>query len=397
MKFIRSKYGVAIVLLLVAIIGLSVVKKNNDKLVESVAEKAPTLINEEHKTQSEIIHFDEAQIKQAGIVIEQAGPRLISSMSKLNGEIKFNEDRTAHVVPRVAGIVESVSADMGQQVKKGQVLAVLSSAQLSELRSELLSTQKRKQLAQVTFDREKKLWEEKISSEQDYLQAQQNLSEVAIALQNATQKLLTLSASSLTGMHGGALSRYELRAPFDGMVVEKHIAQGEAVKEDANVFTISDLSTVWAEIIVPAQDLDVVRIGETALVSATSMSSTAQGEITFVGSLFGEQTRTAKARVTLKNPNMAWRPGLFVNVDLMNSESEVPVAVQSDAIQTNENHPTVFIKVDGGFMPRTVVIGRSDGKYSEITEGLEKGVPYAAAGSFVIKAEEGKNTASHAH
>jgi len=397
MKSIQRKYGVGVVLLLIFIIGVLLVKKIGDQPAPVINENAPNVAHDEHKTESKLIHFDEAEIKQAGIVIEHAGPRLIASMSKLNGEIKFNEDRTAHVVPRVAGIVESVSADMGQQVKKGQVLAVLSSAQLSELRSELLSTQKRIQLAQVTFEREKKLWEEKISSEQDYLQAQQNLSELTIALQNSTQKLLALSATTTTEIKGGALSRYELRAPFDGMVVEKHIAQGEAVKEDANVFTVSDLSTVWAEIIVPAQDLDVVRVGEKALVSAASMASTAEGRITFVGSLFGEQTRTAKARVTLKNPNMAWRPGLFVNVDLTNSESEVAVAVQSDAIQTIENQPTVFIKVDGGFMPRTVVIGRSDGTYSEITDGLEKGVSYAAVGSFVIKAEEGKNTASHAH
>lgn len=350
---------------------------------------------EEHKTgQNEIIRFDEAQIKQAGIVIEPAEPRLIGSLTKLNGEIKFNEDRTAHVVPRLAGIVESVPADMGQQVKKGDVLAVIASTQLAELRSELLGAQKRRELATITYEREKKLWEEKISSEQDYLQAQERYSEASIALQNVTQKLSALGATSNTT---DKLSQYALRAPFDGMVVEKHIAQGEAVKEDTNVFTVSDLSTVWAEVFVPAQDLDKVRVGEKALVQATAMGSSAEGTITFVSSLFGEQTRTAKARVTLKNPNMAWRPGLFVNIDLINSESEVAVAVLSDAIQSIEERPTIFVQVAGGFIPQTVVLGRSDGKYSEIVEGIKAGTPYAAAGSFVIKAEQGKSAASQGH
>jgi len=411
----KSKYGrifaisIGVMLLCILLWGVLVINNLNNKAASEI-NKNTLALQKEHKeksdinnakqedshekTQNELIPFDEAQIKQAGIVIERAGAKLIRSITKLNGEIKFNEDRTAHVVPRLTGIVESVSADMGQQVHQGQVLAVISSVQLSELRSDLLSTQKKKELAQITFDREKKLWQEKISSEQDYLQAQQNLSELNIALQNASQKLSALGAKPTTT---GMLSRYELRAPFDGMVVEKHIALGEAVKEDANVFTISDLSTVWAEIIIPAQSLDAVRVGEKAVVKATSMGSVSEGKITFVGSLLGEQTRAAKARVTLKNPNMAWRPGLFVNVDLTDSENEVPVAVQSDAIQTIENHPTVFIKVNGGFMPRTVKIGRSDEKFSEITEGLEKDVLYAAAGSFVIKAEEGKNTASHGH
>lgn len=72
------------------------------------------------------------------------------------------------MVPRVAGVVESVAANLGQPVKKGQLLAVIASSTVSEQRSEFLSAQKRLALAKTTFDREKKLWEEKISAEQDY-------------------------------------------------------------------------------------------------------------------------------------------------------------------------------------------------------------------------------------
>jgi membrane fusion protein, heavy metal efflux system len=391
-----SRLIIGVALLLVVIGGIWVMKKDTKKTNEpsEQTQNKATPVQAEHTQENEVIPFDEAQIKRAGVVIARAEPRMMTSTTKLNGEIKFNEDRTAHVVPRLGGIVEKVSADMGQQVSKGQVLAVISSVQLAELRSELLSAQKRRELAQITFAREKKLWEEKISSEQDYLQAKQNLSEMDIALQNATQKLAALGATSINTKE---LSQFELRAPFDGMVVEKHIAQGEAVKEDANVFTIADLSTVWAEIIVPAQDLGVVRVGESAVIKAASMASTAEGKVTFVGSLLGEQTRSANARVTLKNPDIAWRPGLFVTVDLKNSESEAAVTVLSDAIQTIEEKPTVFVKVDGGFMPQTVAVGRSDGTYSEITKGLTPGTFYAASGSFVIKAEMGKNTASHGH
>lgn len=395
MKFTNMKYRrliTSVVLLLSGIVaGVWIAPKINQ---QNLPMQQSDHQNENTEKQNEVIHFDETQIKQAGIVIDRAEPKVIGSTTRLNGEIKFNEDRTAHVVPRLAGIVESVTADLGQQVKKGQVLAVISSIQLAELRSELLSTQKRKELAQITYDREKKLWLEKISSEQDYLQAQQNLSEMNIALQNATQKLSALGA---TPAAANKLSQYELRAPFDGIIVEKHLSQGEAIKEDANVLTISDLSTVWAEITVPAEDLKLMRVGETAVVQAISMNSVAEGKITFVSSLFGEQTRTAKARVILKNPNMAWRPGLFVSVNLTNSENEVAVAVQSDAIQTIDNQSVIFMKVDGGFISHPVVIGRSDGKYSEVSEGLKVGTPYAAAGSFVIKAEQGKDTATHGH
>jgi cobalt-zinc-cadmium efflux system membrane fusion protein len=349
--------------------------------------------SKEHKEDEEKIAFTDEQVKAAGMAIESAGPARIKTSLQLPGEIKFNEDRTAHVVPRVAGVVDSVSANLGQEVKRGQVLAVLSSPGLSEQRSALQSAQRRLELARSTYEREKKLWEEKISPQQDYLQAQQLMQEAQIAVANANQKLLALGATP----GSAALGRYELRAPFDGMVVEKHISLGESVGEAVNVFTISDLSTVWAEISVAAGNLNLVRIGEPVTIRSTAFDQTASGTVSYVGSLIGAQTRTATARVTLTNPQRVWRPGLFVNVELVSSETDVPVTVSADAVQTVEEKPTVFLKVPGGFLPQHVQTGRSDGKRIEIVSGLAPGTAYAASGSFVIKSQQGKSSATHTH
>jgi len=340
------------------------------------------------------IELTDAQIKSTGVTLQSAGAAQIKSALQMPGEIRFNEDRTAHVVPRVTGIVESVHADLGQSVKKGAVLAVITSTALSEHRSELLAARKRLDFARTTYEREKKLWEEKISAQQDYLQAQQALREAEIAMQNAQQKLIALGAGTATA---GPLNRFEVRAPFDGMIVEKHIALGETVKEDSSIFTLSDLSTVWAEITVPPKDIDHVRIGATAVVRATASDSKAAGKVSYVGSLIGEQTRSAKARVVLSNPKMAWRPGLYVNVELIADEVQVAVAVATDAIQSVNEKPVVFMRIPGGFVAQPVVTGRTDGKQIEIVRGLRPGVQYAAAGSFVIKAELGKGSAEHEH
>ena len=348
----------------------------------------------EGEAHDETIVLTDAQIQSAGIGIDKATPARIRTSSQLPGEIRFNEDRTAHVVPRLTGVVESVPANLGQPVKRGQVLAVIASTGLSELRSELLAAQRRLALARSTYTREKQLWQEKISAEQDYLAAQQTLREAEIAVANAQQKLVALGASA-TGT--GSLNRYEIRAPFDGIVVEKHIALGEAVKEDASIFTLSDLSSVWAEIVVPAKDLNVVRVGEKVVVRATAFDSTAEGQISYVGALLGQDTRTAKARVTLANPKMAWRPGLFVNVDVVSGETEVPVSVLADAVQTVEDKPVVFVRVKDGFTAQPVKLGRADGKRVEVIDGLAAGTAYAASGSFVLKAELGKGSAEHSH
>jgi cobalt-zinc-cadmium efflux system membrane fusion protein len=341
-----------------------------------------------HESES-LIALNDAQIKAAGIELKMAGPARIQTTLQLPGEIRFNEDRTAHIVPRLAGVVESVPANLGQLVKKGDVLAVIASTDLSERRSELLTAQKRLSLAQLTYEREKKLWQEKISAEQDYLQAQQVLREAEIAVTNAQQKLSALG-TSLRG--NGPLNRYEIRAPFDGMVIEKHISLGEAVKEDSSIFTVSDLSTVWAEIIVSAKDLDLIRVGERVKVKATSLESQADGTISFVGALLGQETRTAMARVTLANPKIAWRPGLFVNVDVATGETDAAVAVTNDSIQTINGKPTVFVHTEGGFKAHPVTLGRADGRMSEVVDGLAAGMPYATGNSYVLKAELGRST-----
>ncbi|MES2162949.1 MAG: efflux RND transporter periplasmic adaptor subunit [Pseudomonadota bacterium] len=365
----------------------------------AVAAQAQPERGEQHEVEPEKIALDDTQAKAAGVTLAVAAPARISVAITLPGEIRFNEDRTAHVVPKLAGVVTSVRAELGQNVRQGQVLAVIASSGLSEQRSELLSAQRRLALAGTTFERERRLWQDKISAEQDYLQAQQALSEAEIAVRNARQKLNAIGAGAAVGTTAGAdLNRLELRAPFDGVVMEKHLALGEAVKEDAAVFTISDLSGVWAEIAVPPKDLALVRVGETVVVKASAFDAQASGKITYVGSLLGEQTRTAKARVALANPDRAWRPGLFVSVDVLSGlASDAAVTVLADAIQTVEDKPVVFVKVAGGFRAQPVVPGRSDGKRTEILKGLSAGAQYAAAGSFVLKAELGKDSAEHAH
>ncbi len=335
------------------------------------------------------IELTDAQIKAASISVDTASAANIKTALLLPGEI-----RTSHVVPRLAGVVESVSANLGQVVKKGQVLAAIASPTASEQRSELQTAQKRLALAKTTYEREKKLWEQKVSAEQDYLQAKQALSEAEVAVANANQKLsaLGLSTSSMSG-----LNRIELRAPFNGIVIEKHLSLGEAVKEDAAVFTISDLTQVWAEINVPAKDLPSVRVGEKVTIKATAFDASATGTVAFVGALIGEQTRTAKARVVLENPKGAWRPGLFVNVEVVSEETAAPVTISADAVQNVGDKPVVFLKVNGGFITQPVKLGRSDGKRVEVLQGLKAGMPYASSGSFVVKSELGKGSAEHTH
>lgn len=345
---------------------------------------------EGHEEEEGKLHLSIAQIEAAGVQLANAGPRELGTAISFPGEIRFDEDRTAHVVPRVPGVVESVQAELGQAVKRGQVLAVIASQQISDLRSEQQAAQRRLELARLTFQREQQLWQERISAEQDYLQARQALQEAEIALANARQKVAAVGPA-------GAGNRYELRAPFDAVVVEKHLTVGEVVDETSNAFTLSDLSRVWATFAVAPRDLDKVTTGRDVTVSAPDLGAQVEGKVNYVGSLLGEQNRAATVRATLANPNGAWRPGLFVNVAVSVERFNAAVVVPQSALQTWEEQTVVFARTEEGFEVRPVKTGRRDAGQVEITTGLAAGTQVAAAGSFVLKSELGKGSAEHSH
>ncbi len=357
---------------------------------------APAQVQTNPKAPHEAAHvmMDDEQISASGITVAAAGAAQIASVVQFPGEIQLNDDRTVHVVPRVPGIAEAVLVSTGQTVRKGQALAVFSSQAISDQRSALQSAQKRQSFALSVYEREKKLWEQKITAEQDFLQAQVALREAEIAVENAQQKL---SALGVAAGSGTGLNRFELRAPYDGLVVERKLSVGEAVREDTHIMTISDMSSVWVEVSIPAKDLPLMRVGAKVLVRATAFDAKATGTVAFLGALVGEQTRMARARILLANPQGTWRPGLFVSIEVNAANLQVPVAVETEAVQTLGNRQVVFVREEKQFVPRSVKLGVSDDKYIEVLEGLPPGTRYAARGSYIIKSELTKLTSEEGY
>lgn len=361
----------------------------------SVAPQAPvaSVKAPEEEEEEGVLVLNEQQIQAASIQLAKAQPRQISTLLSLPGEVRFDEDRTSHIVPRAAGVVESVKVNLGQKVKQGELLAVIASQQISDQRSELAASQRRVELARTTFQRERQLWQDKISAEQDYLLARQSLQEAEIALNNARQKMNALSGSAV--LVGG--NRYELRAPFAGVVVEKHLGVGEVVSETSAAFTLSDLSQVWVTFGVFPKDLNKVQVGRPVKVSSAEMGTDVMGTVAYVGNLLGEQTRTATVRVSVANPDDSWRPGLFVAVQVATDSYPAPVTVPVEAIQTVEDKPSLFVRTAEGFVTRHVELGVSENGFVEVRQGLEAGAEVATVGSFVLKSELGKASAEHAH
>ena len=343
------------------------------------------------------LEMTDEMLKTMGVEIQTAGPAIIKSTLKLPGEIVFNPDRIVQVVPRLPGVVAEVNFEPGQMVKKGDVLAVIESQMLADLHSQYMAAQKRLSLARTVYQREKQLWEEKISAKQDYLAAELVLNEAQIAVDLAAEKLKALGVRPEPGLPAKELTRYEVRAPISGLIITRTVALGAALKEDITIFTVADMSTVWTAVTVYPKDLSIVRVGQKALVKATAFDVEGEGVVTYITTLIGGQTRTATARVILDNKDGRWHPGMFVNIELVSDEIEVPVAVSAQAIQTFRDWTVVFGRYGGYLEARPLELGRSDGKMVEVLKGFAAGERYASGNSFAIKADIDKAGASHDH
>ena len=183
------------------------------------------------------------------------------------------------------------------------------------------------------------------------------------------------------------LSSISVRAPIDGVVTDRHIALGELVGDESDVFTIADLSTVWAELTVYLRDLDAVQVGAEVAIRAEHPDRETLGRISMLSPTVDAHTRTATARVVIDNHDGNWRPGVFVVGSISLSAEQVPVVVPKRAVQTIEGENVVFVPAGDVFEPVPVRTGRSDRTNVEIAAGLAPGTPYVAAGSFELKAK----------
>lgn len=356
----------------------------------------------EDHDEEQVVRLSEAAQREFGIEVGAAGPGKLQEHVSLPGEVTLNADRRAHVVPRVPGIVQQVLKTLGEQVRAGEVMAVLESRELADLQSAYLTATEKVALAEATFWREEDLWKKKITAEHEYLEAKQALAVARIERRAAEHKLHALGFSAaymaqLPTRPNTTFTQYAMTAPVDGTVIEKRLSLGAVLKEDSEAYVVADLRSVWVDLRVYQKDLPVVRPGQPVVIAAGRGIPDAQGTISYVGPLVGEQTRTALARIVLPNPNGHWRPGLFVTGNVVVKDTDVPLLVPKATLQTLEDRPTVFVETAAGWKPQPVTLGRSNDTHVEITAGLTPGQRYVTSGAFTLKAQLSKGAFGDSH
>ena len=344
----------------------------------------------------------DAVLASSGIEVGTAGPGQIAPTLELPGEVIVPPSRHVEVTPRLSGVLSDLRVQLGQAVRRGDVVALVTSRELADAGTAYVAATRRAEFAAVTRDREEDLFQRRITAEQDLRLARQAL-DVALTEQRlARQQLLALGVDAkaieaLVAPDAAALSALPVRAPVSGTVTEQFAAEGEVVGADRPLLTITDTSEVWINVQVHARDLTLVRPGRAVAVQAVGTTLTASGRIAHLSPVVGDETRTATARIVLANPAGQWHPGLFATVTVTLPASTVPVAVPVEALQTFRDWTVVFVRYGTTFEARPVTLGRTDGTRVEVVAGLRAGERYAVKNAFAVKADVLKSGASHDH
>ena len=361
-------------------------------------------------TSEPTISIDPEASKRAGIKTEAVGEAILAGTATAGqvttGVVQANAYRTTPVVSLVGGILRRVSAELGQNVSLGQVVAVVFSDELAMAQSRYLNAladldEHHKHHARVI-----RLVEIGAASREELEQATTKLrtAESEVASQRQRLILLGLNEKRIDQLKTPAQisSEVSLPAPVSGNVISRTANPGEVIQADKEVLRIADLSSVWVMGQVYEKDLGKVVVGSGASITSDAYPGRVfRGRVSYVDPTLDPATRTAQARIELANPGQALKIGMFVNVAFaaLGGAESTTVVISKSAVQNVNNQQVVFVETATAntYAMRPVKLGPEINGQYPVLEGLTVGERIVTDGSFLVRAEWLKTGAGGHH
>lgn len=318
-------------------------------------------------------------------------------------QIALNENTLTHVVASVPGTVKEIFKGLGETTKAGEALATLQSSEMAEIKSAYVAAYKNLGLQKELYERDERLWKQKIKAEIQFIQVKNLYENAKISLEQSKQKLLALGMTDAQIQklpeQTVPLNIYTIDSPIDGKVIERHITLGEVISGHKQVFVIANLDTVWVNLAIPAEDLPKVKKDQKVEVFAHQGEKVYSGIIMYVSPVINEDSRSGRAIIQLDNSKGDLHPGDFVKAQVIFNGQSAVLSLPSTSIQRIEGKPVVFVKGKNQlFEVRSIDIRGSDkAEFVEVINGLAPGEEIVIKNSFFLKAELGKSEAEHTH
>lgn len=337
--------------------------------------------------------------------------------------VAFNAETMAHVGAAVRGRATEIKARVGDTVKKGDELLAVESPELGQAQSDFLQKRTAVEVALAAIEPAKKAYERarslheksegialaEVQKREAELKAFEGAHKSAVAATTAAENALHLMGMDQPAVDVLAKTseinpRYAIRAPLDGQVIEREVTLGELVSpEKESLLILANMNTLWVLADVPEARLADIAVGAKATVQVSALKGDGfTGTVSQIALSIDPETRSARVRIEVSNGHTTLRPGMFARVWIaMGSKNgEAVLAIPEEAVQTVERESAVFVPVEGEentFAKRPVEVGSSVGGMVPLLSGLKPGEKLVINGSFILKAELGKNEAAHEH
>ena len=314
---------------------------------------------------------------------------------RVPGTVQPNAYREVHVTPIAGGVVTQVSAELGQSVKRGQPIVRVLSKDLAEAQTAFVGFEAEFDVEHKKLERTQELVRIGAASREELERVEADHRVHAAHVQEARQKLLLLGLDEeqIGRLSAGQqVSTYiSVPSPVDGIVTARSVNLGQVVGLGQDLFTVTDLSSVWIEGNLLEDDFGTVRAGSQATITTPAyVGRIYRGAADYIEPRVDPQTRTAKVRVTVENPGLALRMGMYVDMEFANVKAGNAVIVPKSAIQAVASGNVVYLPVElkeGRFLQRAVRIGEETGGGFHVLEGLAQGDTVVTEGSVLLRAE----------
>jgi cobalt-zinc-cadmium efflux system membrane fusion protein len=333
------------------------------------------------------------EIARAGVEVTPVTKGPFSVHREFPATVQANENELAEVTTLIRGRVVNVAIDVGKDVGKGQLLALLHSTELGEAEGVYLKSAARAHEARLAHDRAVDLHQNQAISLAEVQRREAEMKTARAESREASHRL------RLLGVPAQEIERLDreqtihsdvaIRAPFSGRVIMRNITRGEVVETQQKLFTIADLSDVWVVANVPEKDIRFLRPDQqVGVIVAAYPHAMVSGKITYIGDVLDPATRTLRLRVTVPNPERMLKPEMFATVRVYAAPDVDVVTIPLSALQNATGGKIVFVrKGSNRFEPRQVRLGQEQDEQVAVLEGLKEGEELVVKGGFALKSE----------
>jgi len=336
-------------------------------------------------------------LERAGIKTAPVRSEAAAGTISVPGTITSNAYGETKVNALVGGIARRVGVELGQAVTRGQALAVVFSNELAEAQMKYLSMQAMYTADHQKLDRTEQLVSVGAASrkELEEVTATHHAHETELAAARQRLYLLGLTAEQVDALRDASqvVSEVIVTAPGDGTVIARTVNPGQVVGAGQELFTVTDLATVWVIGDLYEKDFGSVRVGSEAIVTVPAAPrETLRARVTYIDPRLDAATRTAKVRVEVPNRGGHLRLGMYVSVAFQAAWDQRRTLLPKSAVQMLGERAVVYVPVaDGGrFAERVVTLGPAVGDLVEVLDGVKPGERVVIEGSFLLRAEAGR-------